>query len=185
MSLVQAILKGMSDDEIADSNVVIPTPVRELMKRYNRIALNDDDLLQITETTTGKELKAAIEMMEPEMQLVLLNTYVHAQRAAIDFTTSQTHAFEFSLGQTQLGPAPATPATPTETETPDQRDKRQFRLFAKVSLLFFFCGVLMVSGGALMFAMFTGSVGWSAWNKTFFITVSQIANLIFTHDIKP
>lgn len=82
MRIVLAILDGVADGRIMDTHIVIPTPLRDLIRNYNKIALNDAKLPAVTEETTGAELKKAISMLEPADQVAVLNSYCQALRTA-------------------------------------------------------------------------------------------------------
>lgn len=90
--LVQAILSGVSNESLIDSHVVIPTPLRDLLRNYNKIAMNDARLPVVTEQTTGAELKKAIAMLEPADQVALLHTYSQATRKFDEPVTSEDHS---------------------------------------------------------------------------------------------
>lgn len=76
MLLTREILKDVPDGLIVDSCVVIPLPLRQLIKNYNKIALNHPEgISQITEDTTGAQLKEAIARLKAEDRLALLHAY--------------------------------------------------------------------------------------------------------------
>lgn len=79
--LVKAILSGVPDERIVDTHTVIPSPLRDLIRGYNKLALNDPLLAEITESTTGKELKSLVVRLRPEDQIQLLYHYSQAVKS--------------------------------------------------------------------------------------------------------
>jgi hypothetical protein len=76
--LLAAVLEGIGDDVILSSHPFIPVALRDLIKHYNRLAINNDHLPAITEHTTGAELKEALRLLSPKDQLEILYNYNRA-----------------------------------------------------------------------------------------------------------
>jgi hypothetical protein len=74
--LVQRVLKGISDSRAVSDHKPGRLPLDELVDEYNEKAAHVAELPNIEPTSTGKELKAAIEMMDPEDQVLLLYKYL-------------------------------------------------------------------------------------------------------------
>jgi hypothetical protein len=79
--LTRAILIGISDELIVDAHVVMPSPLRDLIRGYNKIALGNPALPLITEKTTGEQLKQAVSQLPPEEQVELLHAYSKATQS--------------------------------------------------------------------------------------------------------
>lgn len=78
--LLEAILAGISDTRALGDHDGGPSPLDELVKGYQREAKNDDRLPAITRESTGRELKDAIELVRPEVQVALLQAYNYATK---------------------------------------------------------------------------------------------------------
>ena len=184
MPIVQAILQGVSDGGLLEEHTFLPHPLRELIKQYNKIALNDDRLPAVTDRTTGVEFKEAIASLEPEQQIKLLYHYVvnvELSNAGITMTPVEP------------APAPVVAVTTTSVAEPDkspkllreltQEDRKQLRLFtAKVFVLMAVAGVVaMPLGGVLFMAINQGALSSTSpvWSN-FFSTVVEIFRLIFS-----
>lgn len=79
MSLNERILKDIRDDSLVLSKAESRGPLNELVDAYMIHALNNDNLPNITVATTGRELKDALELLEPDIELELLKNYSDAQ----------------------------------------------------------------------------------------------------------
>jgi hypothetical protein len=79
-NLLEAILAGLSDTRMLGDHTGGPSPLDELIKGYHRAAKNDDRLPAISGDSTGRELKDALSLLAPEMQVELLARYNHATK---------------------------------------------------------------------------------------------------------
>jgi hypothetical protein len=78
--LLEAILAGISDTRTLGDHDGGPSPLDELVKGYRREAKIDDRLPAITSESTGRELKDAVGLLRPEVQVALLQDYNHATK---------------------------------------------------------------------------------------------------------
>ncbi len=77
--LHERILHGIKDDSLVLTKAESRGPLHKLVEDYMVLAIHDDQLPNITVATTGRELKDALELLEPEIELELLRKYVDAQ----------------------------------------------------------------------------------------------------------
>lgn len=73
--LVTAILRGIDDDERLGSILDTAPPLRNLIQAYNKQALAGKNMSVVTTNSTGKDLKDAIEKMDPQEQMLLLKIF--------------------------------------------------------------------------------------------------------------
>ncbi len=78
--LLAAILRGIDDDTPLASNILIASPLRDLVQAYNKKALIESALPAITGDSTGADLKMAIGNMRAEDQVELLQKYSAATK---------------------------------------------------------------------------------------------------------
>lgn len=83
MSLCERILSGVRDDSLVLSKAESRGPLHELIDAYMLYAIHNDLLPNITVATTGRELKDALELLEPDIELELLRKYSDAQTAIL------------------------------------------------------------------------------------------------------
>lgn len=83
MALHERILKGVKDDSLVLAKAETRGPLHELIDAYMVYAIHDDQLPNITVATTGRELKDALELLEPDIELELLKKYSDAQTAIL------------------------------------------------------------------------------------------------------
>ncbi|BDD79593.1 hypothetical protein [Burkholderia phage FLC9] len=74
--LVQRVLKGISDTRAVSDHKPGRLPLDDLVDEYNEKSARVAELPTIEPTSTGKELKDAIDMMDPEDQVWLLYRYL-------------------------------------------------------------------------------------------------------------
>lgn len=77
MPLLDQILAQVPNDEcLFDTGTgIISSPLRDLIRRYNHEVQKNQALPDITEKTTGAELKVFIGKLDPEVQLDLLSQF--------------------------------------------------------------------------------------------------------------
>lgn len=78
--LLEALLAGISDTRVLGDHDSGPSPLDELIMAYQKAAKIDDRLPAITRESTGRELKDAVSLLEPEPQVILLASYNHATK---------------------------------------------------------------------------------------------------------
>lgn len=153
--LVHAILKGVSDDRQVIAHLSVASPLRDLVERYNKIAANDDNLPPVLSSTTGRELKAAISMMEPEDQLVILHKYSLATKT---LDLPEVYA-----------------------EDPVKADERKFRLFVgKAMIIGFVILMLVVVGAVIALSVKSGALANEGLISTIMKTAGEIIKLILS-----
>lgn len=152
MRIVQAILAGISDGRIIDSHVVMPTPLRNLVLNYNKIAMNDAKLPVVTEETTGIELKIAISMLDPADTVALLHTYCQAIRKADE---------------------PTNPESKILVE-----EKRLRQLVTRLIIISLVIMALMLMGAVIAIATYMG-VFKNFWCNQMVVTVSEFIKYLF------
>jgi hypothetical protein len=78
--LLEAVLAGISDTLTMGAHPAGPSPFNELLKAYQFQCGRDDRLPKVNNDSTGRELKDAIALLDPVMQVSLLNRYAHATK---------------------------------------------------------------------------------------------------------
>lgn len=152
--LTKAILVGIPDEGLLDAQVVLPSPLRDLIKGYNAIALMDDGLPAITEKTTGKELKEYIATVKAEQQVKLLYAYAEAVK---DLKLPTTYA-----------------------EDPAVVEQRQMRLLlGKIFVALMSIVALILAGGIVAAAASAGVFRDFASTK-FYTTSRDIVHYLFS-----
>lgn len=76
--LVERVLKGISDTRAVTDHKPGHTAVDTLVEAYNKKVAHVDELPNMLPTSTGRELKDAIGLMDPEDQVQLLYLYLQA-----------------------------------------------------------------------------------------------------------
>lgn len=76
MDLLRSVLDGVSDTRLLSDHKDGPTPLRHLITEYTAKALHNDNAPNLTDLSTGADLKAGIEKLEIEDQVVLLSDYL-------------------------------------------------------------------------------------------------------------
>jgi hypothetical protein len=74
--LVQRVLKGISDTRAVSDHKPGRLPLDDLVDEYNEKSARVAELPTIEPSSTGKQLKDAIDMMDPEDQVWLLYRYL-------------------------------------------------------------------------------------------------------------
>lgn len=151
--LLKAILSGISDEKIVDSHVVIPTPLRDMIRNYNKIALHDQRMPMVTEETTGAQLKEAIGSLSADDQIALLYAYSEANKKH--------------------------DASAVQSEDPILVEEKKLR----VLLTKFFIACLAIFGCMLVGAVVAIAVSMGAfknfWTNRLVMTASDIIKFIF------
>lgn len=83
MTLQRRILKGIDDQRPVLDHSEKRGPLNELIDAYMFHAIHNDALPNVTVATTGAQLKDALELLEPEIELELLKKYSDGQRAIL------------------------------------------------------------------------------------------------------
>lgn len=78
--LLETVLAGISDTLAVSEHAAGPSPFNELVRDYAKQCERDDRLPKISGASTGRELKDAIALLDPVLQLALLNHYAHATK---------------------------------------------------------------------------------------------------------
>lgn len=76
-NVVHEILRGLPDENRLSSYTNMPTPVRELIKRYNDLAVAHHRAQLVTDDSTGLDLKKGIENLDAKEIVFILYDYVH------------------------------------------------------------------------------------------------------------
>lgn len=74
--LVERVLKKISDTRSVSDHKPGWLPIDALVEAYNEKAARVAELPNIEPDSTGRQLKDAIELMEPEDQVIMLNLYL-------------------------------------------------------------------------------------------------------------
>ena len=156
MSLQRKILKGINDQRPVLTHSDKRGPLNELIDQYMLHAIHNDALPNINNLTTGQELKEALELLEPEVELELIKNYSDSQRA-IFFP--------------HLKPVSSVPEAP---EKVDERKLKHFLIKAG-----FICMNLFV-GGVLFAAYRAGGLPDSKVIGPIMSMVSDVAKVIFS-----
>lgn len=152
-SLVHAILKGIADHRPIDNHISIPSPLRDLIEQYNKVAINNDNLPNILASSTGADLKKAVGMMDPEIQVAILHKYSVATK---------------------------TLDTPTVyAEDPVRVDERRFRLYvAKLLITGVIVLALIVIGAVIALSVKSGAIANEGLISTIMTTATEIIKVI-------
>ncbi len=156
MSLQRKILKGIDDHRPVLSHSDQRGPLNELIEQYMLHAIHNDALPNITNLTTGLELKSALELLDPELELELVKRYSDAQRAVL---------------YPHLTLAAAVPEAPEKAEG---RKLRHFLIKSAVVSSYLFIG------GVLFAAYRGGGLGDSKVIGPIMSLASDAAKLIFS-----
>ncbi|MDR3392337.1 MAG: hypothetical protein P4L77_11445 [Sulfuriferula sp.] len=76
MDLLRSVLDGVSDTRLLSDHKEGATPLRHLISEYTAKALHNDNAPNLTELSTGADLKAGIEKLEIEDQVIMLSDYL-------------------------------------------------------------------------------------------------------------
>ena len=156
MSLQRKILKGIDDQRPVLSHSDQRGPLNELIEQYMLHAIHNDALPNITNLTTGLELKQALELLDAELELELVKKYSDAQRAVL---------------------FPHLKLASSLPEEPEKADKRKLRHFLiKTAVI---SGYLFV-GGVMFAAWRSGALGDSKIIGPIMSLASDTAKLIFS-----
>lgn len=162
MPLVRAILKGIADDRTIDSHRLINSaPLKEFIEQYNRIAAHNDNLPVVTSLTTGEQLKAAVEKMDPDDQVALLYKYSVATQTAESLPT----------------PAPVTVAEDEQIKA-DARNVRVFMVKAMITMVAVFACIIV--GATVAISVKSGVLTDTGVINTIMNTAGQIIRLIIS-----
>ena len=153
MALVRAILKGIADDRALDGHLSAASPLRDLVEQYNKMALHNDHLPKIMNLSSGSQLKNAIALLDPELQVKLLHKYSVATK---------------SLDQ------------PEEYADSIPSEERKFRLFAAKVLLggIVLIGCIMI-GATIAIAVKGGDLPNNGVLEALVTTAGEIIKVIF------
>jgi hypothetical protein len=146
-------LKGIADDRQIDGHISVASPLRDLIEQYNKIAINNDNLPHVLSTSTGAELKKAVGMTDPEVQVVLL--------------------YKYSVATKTLD-------TPTiYAEDPVKADERKFRLYvAKVFITGLIVLMLVVIGAVIALSVNSGVLANEGLISTIMTTAAEIIKVM-------
>lgn len=89
--LVEQILKGIGDKRLLSDHKPGPSPLDDLIQGYSKKAAHNDDLPNLAEEATGRDLKNAIKLMDPEDQVTLLYKYSQATGSLMDPSVYSEH----------------------------------------------------------------------------------------------
>lgn len=156
MSLQRRILKGIDDQRPVLSHSEKRGPLNELIDQYMIHAIHNDVLPNITNLTTGLELKEALELLDAELELELIKRYSDSQRAVL---------------YPHLKLATSIPESPDKVA---ERGLKHFLIKATVMTAYLFIG------GVLFAAYRSGGLGDSKVIGPIMSTVSDVAKLIFS-----
>ena len=126
--LVERVLKGISDSRAVSDHKPGKLPVDYLFEEYNEKAIHVAELPNLVPESTGRELKDAIALMDPEDQVRLL--YMYLQRS---------------------GDLPDK-ITPSEQETEEREERHLKAWFIKGLFLLSSAVILIVTGATAMVA---------------------------------
>ena len=151
MNLVTAILKGVSNSRKLAHYPQAITPLSTLIASYMKLAAIDPSLPKLVENSTGYDLKAALNCLEPYDQIRLLFAYIE----------------------------PAGMACPTEdVAVAEERKLRhwvvRFSLGLVASLSW------LVFGGFVAISVRSGAIPDSAIGSGFMTLITEVMRLIFT-----
>lgn len=160
MSLQRRILRTIDDAKPVLSHSDQNQPLKDLIASYMVHAVHNDQLPNITNLTTGLELKEALELLEPDVELDLLKQYSDGRRAALYPHLKPVSSF----GESQAAI--------------DERRQRHWmaRFFMMTGTVL----VLMIAGGVITLGYKAGAMPDSKVFSSIMTTVSDIAKLIFS-----
>lgn len=75
MALTEKVFKGIDDTRSVRAHAERSVALKHLLLSYEELAKVDASIPNLTDATTGRELKDAFEMLETESQLRMLNNY--------------------------------------------------------------------------------------------------------------
>lgn len=128
--LAERVLKGVSDTRAISDHKPGRFPVDELLDDYNEIAAHIDELPNLEPIATGRQLKDAINMMEPKDQIRLLYKYLQ-----------------------RCGELP----DPTAALDTDENENQKLRLWVIVAVVMVVLAViLLLAGGVVVLAVREG-----------------------------
>ncbi len=162
MSLVQAVLKGIKDDRQIAAHLVVGTPLWTLIETYNKVAMNDDNLPAIMSSTTGGEMKVAIGLMQPDVQVAILHKYCQSTK------TLDVH--------------PVVPVVIPATNDETLRvEERKFKLYiAKLFMTGLMILMFVVVGAVIAISVKNGELANEGLISTIMTTAGEIIKLIFS-----
>lgn len=156
MSLQRRILKGIDDQRPVLSHSDKRGPLNELIDQYMLHAIHNDALPNITNLTTGLELKQALELLDAELELELIKNYADAQRAVLF------------------------PHLKLATSIPEAPEKAETRKLKHFLIKTAFITLQLFIGGVLFAAYRAGGLPDSKVIGPIMSTVSDVAKLIFS-----
>lgn len=154
MPFIKQLLKSIPDAHVIGEFLSISAPVKDLVDGYNKIANEDgNDLVPITEESTGADLKEALEKLDMADQVRLLAAYGEAMKHR------DTHSLY--------------------VEDPEKRDERQLRIWVVKAFTTFvmFIGTLII-GAVVAMGWRTGVMDGAIVNGVM-STATEIFKLIF------
>jgi hypothetical protein len=90
MDLVKAVLCGVSDTRLLADHKPSAAPLHNLIKVYREKSAHNDNAPNLTDLSTGLDLKEGIEKLSEEDQIVLLHQYlVDSKRILPEETPAQ------------------------------------------------------------------------------------------------
>lgn len=167
MRIVQAMLREVADDVQLQHQGDLTLPLLGLAESYNKHAKRSDDFFEITEQSTGRELKIALAGVPLRNKLVLLYLYKdHCQRLLC--ARSSHHAVK--LDSSQLA----------RLEELEREEQIKFRALVRRTLLVVVAPLPpLVAGAMVTIAVHKGLLADSGLADTLIATAAEILKLIF------
>lgn len=153
MALLNQVLEGVSDSRLLNDHREGPSPLRSLIKAYTEKAAHNDNAPNLTDQSTGHDLKLGISKLEPEDQMILLYDYLVGCKRII----------------------------PPECES--EKEDRKLRHTAIRWVIATFCLMgMMLFGAVTSIAVHRGIAPSNEVVSTFLETAGEVAEFIFSKD---
>lgn len=152
MSLVERVLDGVSDVRLLSDHRQgsTPSPLQQLIADYSELSAHNDNAPNLTELSTGADLKTGIQKLDIEQQVKLLYRYlVNAKRLNDE--------------------------SPAELE-----DRKMRHWSIKFAMWCFAFVVVMLLGAVTAIAVRTGAAPSNELVSTFLDTASGVVRLLFS-----
>lgn len=175
MKVVQAALRDVADTLRLDAQGDLTLPLLELAKAYNSLVSKHEEYFELTEASTGKELKIAVAALKLKEKVSLLHLFRDSVRV-ITRAKIQPPPEAAKPGQVHQESSMA-----ERLKAMEEEEKIKFRALARKVLLFTLAPLPpLLVGAVVAIAWSKGHMLDSGLVNGFMSTVLEMFKLIFT-----
>lgn len=175
MKLVQAVLKSVARDKQLQNQGDLSMPLMGLAQAYNDMAQGHNDFIELSETSTGRELMLALSGLELKDKVALLHIFKDTCKI-IDRVSAPT-----AVGQDGTDALDDQDRRLVRLQTLELEEKIKFRALARKVVLFAIAPIPPLIVGAMIAIAYSKGHVDSALADGLMRTATEMLKLIFTN----